>query len=105
MPQINAKEYEVACFVRHLAMAAIGGGWMSDYDVVPLALPACAPLSNGGAFTTHQGFVPSLVSASAEEYLRVTRLMAVTPWKENLDVSFSSFLSHALSVFFLFFYV
>lgn len=27
---------------------------MSDYDVVPLALPACAPLSYRGAYTTHQ---------------------------------------------------
>lgn len=27
---------------------------MSDYDVVPLALPACAPLSFNGGFTTHQ---------------------------------------------------
>ena len=32
----------------------VGGGWMSDYDVVPLALPACAPLSFNGGFTTHQ---------------------------------------------------
>jgi hypothetical protein len=27
---------------------------MSDYDVIPLALPACAPLTYSGAYTTHQ---------------------------------------------------
>ena len=83
LPTVNAREYEVACFIRHLAMTVAGGGWMSDYDVVPLAIPACAPLSNEGRFTTHQGFVPSLVSATADEYLRVTKLMAASPWREN----------------------
>ena len=84
--QVNSKEYEVACFIRHLAMAAVGGGWMSDYDVVPLAIPACAPLSNDGRFTTHQGFVPSLVSGTGAEYLRVTKLMATIPWRENMEL-------------------
>jgi hypothetical protein len=66
-------------------MANVGGGWMADYDVVPLALPACAELSNGGAFTTHEGFTPALVSASANEYLRVSRLFGTIPWKEHSD--------------------
>ena len=52
---------------------------MTDCDVVPLALPACAQLSNGGEYTTHEGFVPALVSASAAEYLRVTRAFAELP--------------------------
>lgn len=49
-------------------MSQVGGGWMSDYDVLPLALPACAALSHAGAFTTHQSFVPSLVSGTQQEY-------------------------------------
>jgi len=81
--QVNNREYEFACFIRHLAMANVGGGWFSDYDVVPLELPACAAPSNGGAFTTHEGFVPALVSASAAEYLRVTQLLGSIPWSHH----------------------
>jgi hypothetical protein len=35
MPTVSLnKAYEMSCFVRHLAMAAAGGGWMSDFDTV-----------------------------------------------------------------------
>ena len=64
-------------------MANIGGGWIADYDVAPLALPACAAPANGGAFTTYEGFIPSLVSATASEYLRVSRLFGSIPWAEH----------------------
>lgn len=83
---MNKADYEVACFIRHLAMANVGGGWMADYDVVPLALPACAAPSNDGLFTTHEGHVPSLVSATASEYLRVSRLFGTVPWASHPEL-------------------
>ena len=77
MPTVNPKHYEMSCFLRHLAMAQIGGGYMVDYDVIPVValLPT---LPQPGNYTVHGdgGFVPSFVSGKASEYLRVIRLMA-----------------------------
>ena len=67
-------------------MANVGGGWMADYDVVPLTLPACAAPANSGRYTTYEDFVPALVSASADEYLRVTRLFGTVPWATRPDI-------------------
>lgn len=34
-PSVNPPGYDRACFLRHLAMARIGGGLLVDYDVIP----------------------------------------------------------------------
>ncbi len=69
--------YNRFCFYRHLAMANSGGGWMSDYDTLPTNFPMeeAYDLPNDGKFTSYQSFVPALISATADEWLRVSKLM------------------------------
>ncbi|KAJ8020575.1 hypothetical protein HOLleu_40204 [Holothuria leucospilota] len=83
LPTVNRKEYEMACFLRHVAMAAVGGGWMSDYDVIPLHIPTCVEPLNGGRYTVYEHYTPSLVSGSGEEFTRVSKMMANIDWRGN----------------------
>lgn len=36
LPTANPKHYEVSCYLRYLALASMGGGWMVDYAAPPL---------------------------------------------------------------------
>ena len=75
IPLGTNKIYDYNCYIRHFAMASVGGGWMSDYDVIPLKLtPRVLP--NGGLFTIHEHAVPSLVSGSQKEWERVARAIS-----------------------------
>ena len=68
--------YNFMCFIRWLAMAAHGeGGWMSDFDVIPLEISASAGkvLPNGGRFTAYDRHVPSLLSGTADEWNRMSQ--------------------------------
>ncbi|KAJ8047776.1 hypothetical protein HOLleu_06864 [Holothuria leucospilota] len=76
LPTINPEKYTFCSFVRHVAMATVGGGWMSDYDTLPLNFPPCLKIPFHGSYTVWSGFVPALVSANANEYTRVAHLMA-----------------------------
>jgi hypothetical protein len=88
-------EYDELCFLRWFAMATVGGGWMSDYDVVPLkglvpdeyfAPPKKLskkdmggnngiPVPYGGKFTIYanDGRVPCLMSGSQHEWDRLAK--------------------------------
>jgi hypothetical protein len=37
LPSCNPGQYELACWLRWLALGQAGGGWMADYDVFPQA--------------------------------------------------------------------
>lgn len=71
-------QYNHYCFFRWLAMDMVmGGGWFSDYDTFPLNIKVKDgfELPNGGKFTSNEQHVPSLQSASAKEWTRLTRAM------------------------------
>ncbi len=90
-------EYDELCFLRWFAMATVGGGWMSDYDVVPLKslVPSeyfgvpkrlskrdidgnnGIPLPHKGKFAVYDtdGRVPSLMSGSQKEWERLAQAL------------------------------
>ena len=66
--------YDRSCYLRHFAMAASGGGWMTDYDTVPCHMDAAIygkNLPNDGQFTTYEVFVPSVIVGDSAEWDRV----------------------------------
>ena len=63
------KEYNMYCYLRWLAMASIGGGFMSDYDVVPFR-PVDSTI---GSFTVYSSGndgrgIPCLMSGTDDEW-------------------------------------
>jgi len=67
--------YDAMCFYRWLAMAASGGGWMSDYDTFPTNFPMneAKRLPTNGKLTSFEVHVPSLVSGNADEWSRIAQ--------------------------------
>ncbi|GFH61568.1 hypothetical protein CTEN210_18044 [Chaetoceros tenuissimus] len=70
--------YNAYCIYRYLAMANVGG-IMTDYDSMPLYFPIeeamGETLVNDGKFTSYELHVPSLISASKEEWFKVAQLL------------------------------
>jgi len=73
--------YNRHCYIRWLAMGASGGGWMSDFDTFPLHSDMFYygdRLPHDGRFTSYGGVVPHLLSGSADEWNRMTKLLLET---------------------------
>ena len=78
VPLGHNPDYDRSCYLRHFAMAAIGGGWMSDYDTVPININASIygrHLPNEGKFTTFEVGTPSLIVGNGEEWSRVSKAL------------------------------
>ena len=86
LPTVNPRHYELSCFVRYAAMAAQpNGGWMVDYDVMPLRTHEGSTwanaLASSGNFTVFQRHVPALLHGDASEWERVAQLLSHVPWQ------------------------
>jgi hypothetical protein len=78
VPLGTNQKYDQVCYLRHLAMAAVGGGWMADYDTLPLHIRPGMPLPTGGRWTAFEWSVPSLVSGNESEWRRMARTLIET---------------------------
>ncbi len=73
-------EYNRRCFWRWMAMAMVGGGWMTDYDTFPITLDAEKGLeiSKEPGFKSYSLHVPNVIHAPPEAWDRVLQLMLKT---------------------------
>ena len=87
LQKLKISTYNHYCFHRWLAMAVIGGGWMSDYDVVPLSMTAEWEEKNrpeSDKFHSYASAVPCLLYGSSEEWDRMaTAIMQYVPEHEG----------------------
>ena len=73
LPTINPVAYELACYHRWLAVAQMGGGFMSDYDVINYdyaAHPVTCPLRIHEVHADLSEVTPSLVSGTQAGFER-----------------------------------
>lgn len=80
-PSSNPDGYDLACFNRWLAMSVVGGGWMSDFDVLPVN-PQFNPTQKIEFFSGNKRdpLIPCLVHGSKAGYEEViSHFMAHIP--------------------------
>lgn len=80
-PTVNPVHYEKSCFMRHLSMAQIGGGILSDFDVMPNGVTPELPQFAEPHLTVYQvggngALIPCLTSGGAEAYLGLCKQFA-----------------------------
>lgn len=68
LPTINPKQYELACYERWLAMVVVGGGWMSDSDVINWSFFPNRPKSEDLICFSKGSICPCLVYGGEEAY-------------------------------------
>lgn len=72
LPTQNHREYENACYLRHLAMANKGGGLLVDYDVMPVSYEPSS--ENIGLVILEPTKVPCAVRGSAEGFRQIVQM-------------------------------
>lgn len=83
--------YDKLCYFRWLAMAAVGDGWVSDYDTLPLRPTPITPLPYEGRFSLYEyNSVPSLASGTKQEYDRMAHRLLDTVYENGVKTKFWS---------------
>ena len=77
IPLGSNKEYDRACYLRYFAMASVGGGWMSDYDLIPINLKPKA-IPNCEVYRTMKSAVPRLRVWFQQEWERMAYVLTET---------------------------
>ena len=80
LKSFRVTEYNRRCFWRWMAMAMVGGGWMTDYDTFPITLDAEKGLeiSKEPGFKSYNRHVPNVIHAPPEAWDRVLQSMLKT---------------------------
>lgn len=81
LPTVNSAKYETACYRRWLAVATMGGGFMSDYDVVNYSFTARKPEGDLVIYESNPyslNITPSVVGGSAYGFLRACLAFAAS---------------------------
>lgn len=90
LSKLDISSYNHFCFHRWMAMSVVGGGWMSDYDTVPLHMDAGVVMkeqqerNSEGKFASYCHHVPCLLYGSAQEWDRLAaEIMSYVPKHEG----------------------
>lgn len=97
--------YNQLCYYRWLAMAEIGGGWMSDYDVLPMNIHIHNDYYQDGNFAIYSsipglsGGIPCLMSGSQSEWERMSFSILENGVQKHLDANLWSDFFAAIDVY------
>ena len=76
----------MACYLRWLAVSAVGGGWMSDADVIPYGFkPTAPPPEKLTIWSYSRRICPCLVSGNSEQYDYAAKIFADWSGPTNLE--------------------
>lgn len=81
--------HDKVCYLRWLAVAASGGGILTDYDTIPLRSPQPDDYIMPTKFTFYQSYVPSFMKGTPQQWANVANILlneAVQPEKRGMSI-------------------